>query len=477
MKSYVARSTRPAVLVLIAFIAGVVFAGGAAAELYVSNANVFDSISGRTNAGRTIVIKDGLIVSVIQDEEAKITQGSDVIDAKGRLVTPGFVDVHHHFSFILGDSVTPGGGVIARLSMEPDSITAYRKRFAAEYLSCGVTTVRGAGDDEHYVELMRAWMKPVPWAPDFYACGGALVSHEEGRIPYAGHAEVFDSAGADAKVRFYHSLGFKHVKLYWRLQEPDLLAALRAADDVGMTTFAHIDFHVVSIERALDLGVRNFEHAYTLYRDMFTPEQVVEIWVERTQKLLHGRKNAAFFVHAFEMINAVGPEDARMRRLISKMAGVGASLTPTLHVVAQPYGFSYFRSEPIGEFDDTSPLEDEIIQRGREGFKLLQGYVKYAYDCGLRLNLGTDCVDPGRAALSELLLLNEAGIPMPAVLQIATINGARTMGVADEIGSIEPGKKANLIIFDLNPLENSRHLLSGKTVIKDGEVWRDGNNF
>ena len=166
-----------------------------------------------------------------------------------------------------------------------------------------------------------------------------------------------------------------------------------------------------------------------------------------------------------------------MRQLISRMADLGASLTPTIHVLVRPYGLTYLRPAPMGVFDDTSALEEEIIQRGRDGFKLLQGYVKYAYDVGLRLNLGTDCVDPGAAALSELLLLHECGIPMPAVLQIATINGARSMGVADEVGSIEPGKKANLIIFDKNPLENPRYLISGKTVIKDGVVWRNVNNI
>ena len=69
-----------------------------------------------------------------------------------------------------------------------------------------------------------------------------------------------------------------------------------------------------------------------------------------------------------------------------------------------------------------------------------------------------------------MLLLNEAGIPMRDVLKIATINGARTLHLDSLYGSIEKGKRANLVMFDKDPLKDPKNLLSKITVIKDGEV-------
>lgn len=440
-------------------------------DLIITHASVFDSETGNVRPDQTILINGGRILAVMSQSEATRRLADKTIDAAGRFVTPGFIDVHHHTDTILGDSVTAGGGMIQNLSMHPDSIQAYRRRFAAAYMPYGVTTVREAGGDDRYLEMSRVWMTPVPWAPDFYPSGGALVSHEEGRTPYASHTEVMSPEAAAAKVREYHDLGFKYVKLYWRLREPELIAALETANELEMVPFAHIDFGVVSITRALELGVRDFEHAYTLVRDMFTEEEIGEIWTSQTQRMLQGRPDAAFFVQTFELMNAIGYNHRGMIELIDRMAELDASVTPTLHVFAQVYsGLTYFRSPPKGKFNDTSELEDEIIERGVAGFRIMQSYVWHMFHRGIRLNLGTDCLDPGRAALSELLLMHEAGIPIPAVLQIATINGARTMRIEDEVGTIAPGKRAHLIIFDESPFDDLNNLLSEKTVIKDGVV-------
>jgi imidazolonepropionase-like amidohydrolase len=69
-----------------------------------------------------------------------------------------------------------------------------------------------------------------------------------------------------------------------------------------------------------------------------------------------------------------------------------------------------------------------------------------------------------------MLLLHDAGIPMPGVFAIATLDSARDIGHAAEYGSIDVGKRADLVLFDRNPLTDPRSLIGGKTVIKDGVV-------
>jgi imidazolonepropionase-like amidohydrolase len=118
-----------------------------------------------------------------------------------------------------------------------------------------------------------------------------------------------------------------------------------------------------------------------------------------------------------------------------------------------------------------SGVDDAERRRAVEGYQIMSGYVRRFYEAGVRLNLGTDTPDPGKAALSEMLLLNQAGIPMVGVFRIATLNGAEEVGQASAVGTIEPGKRADLILFDQSPIDRPNNLLGGKTVIKSGVVW------
>ena len=86
--------------------------------------------------------------------------------------------------------------------------------------------------------------------------------------------------------------------------------------------------------------------------------------------------------------------------------------------------------------------------------------------------MGTDWPNGGRAFISEQLLLAEYGFPIPAILQMATINGATALGLQHKYGSIEKGKKANLLIWHKSPFDNHKNFLAGKTIIKDGIVFK-----
>ena len=141
---------------------------------------------------------------------------------------------------------------------------------------------------------------------------------------------------------------------------------------------------------------------------------------------------------------------------------------------AQRLGLAYFQSAPRDSTENTAVWTAQQRARTIAGYRVMASYVKRMYDAGIRLNLGTDAHDAGKAALSEMLLLHEAGIPMIGVFRIATLHTAQDIGHGSEYGSIEVGKRADLILFDANPLNNPGDLLGTKTVIKDGVVWADG---
>lgn len=444
--------------------------GAPVGDLVIENARVLDVRTGIVAPRQTVTVRGGIITAV-EAAGGRLPAGPR-LDARGRLLTPGLVEMHGHTgSLFEPDSVTPGGGTIKRLSMAPDSVAAYRRSLAEQYLPWGVTAVRDVGSSEADLPLLLAWSRRSAAAPDFFPVGGALVSHEEGRTPYAGHTVVRDPAEAAAKVRELHAAGIRDLKVYWRLREPELRAVLAEAARLGMTVTGHVDYGVVRIDRALALGLRQFEHAHTLSASAASEAEVAELR-RRLPSLLGGREEGAFFLIATEGWNVLGPDHVELGALLERMAAAGAGFTPTLHVMAEPLGLAWFRSRPLGDFDRTDHFTAEQRGRAVAGYRVMAGYVKRLHDRGVRVQLGTDTRDPGKAALSEMLLLHEAGIPMADVFRIATLNGAQGLGRDSLFGTVEPGRRANLVLWDGDPLADPRALLGGRTTVKDGAVWR-----
>jgi len=441
------------------------------ADLLVTDASLFDARSGKVTEGMSVVVAGGRIQAVGTRGEVGDVQAARVIRAEGRLLTPGLMDAHAHSAYLLATSFNPGGGGIADLDMDPDSIARYRRVLADAYLPWGVTVVRDAGTNEEHLPLQLAWMSRSPRAPDFLPSGAALVSHEEGRTPYPGHRVVADSAEAVAVVRRYREAGLGYVKLYWRLREPEFRAALAEGLALGMVPFAHVDFGVMSYDGALELGLRHFEHLSTLPVQRLGPRAMNDITLEVINQVLGGDRRGAFFMAVMEAFNQIGEGDAEMMALFRRMAEAGGSLTPTLHVLARPLGLSFLPPDPIGAFDDTSAWTPSQMERARKGFRVALSYLAALHGAGVQLAVGTDTVDPGPAVLSEILLLQEAGLPMSEVLRIATLGTAQVMERSRDYGSVEAGKRAHFVLFDENPLEGPAGLLGGKTVVKDGVVY------
>lgn len=427
-------------------------------DLVIKDASIFDSQSGTVLKNRTILVNAGIIEDITDSQNS--FSAKEIIEANGKLVTPGFIDTHIHPTDVFGDYAA------APEYLAEDSLEIYRKRLSDTYLPYGVTTAMIMGQPEKWLEPILNWSKnPSPSDIDIFTVGGALISKEP-RDPYIAHITVESPLAAKQKVLNYYNKGIRHIKLYWRLRKPEFEAAFKTADSLGMKVYGHIDQNVMFIDTTLQIGLRNYEHLLTL------DNSIINFQKEGDEFGLHMQEHypsstpgfAAIRLEMFRFIHEKKPAD--MDLLINKLAKNETSISTTIHLMAEQFGFSYFANQ-----SDTT-LTNAQFERSRENFRLFMAYGKDLFDKGVSLRIGTDCPDGGKAIQSEQLILFEHGYPISAILQISTINGAKALGIDNKHGSIEKGKKANLIVFDKNPFDDYTNFLSEKTVIKDGIIYK-----
>jgi hypothetical protein len=174
-------------------------------DLAITNAKVLDVKTGKITDRQTILILNGRIEDIASCSNSY--KSNETIDAKGKLVTPGFIDTHIHPTDVFGDYEN------APKFLVKDSLDFFRKQLSDEYLQHGTTTVLTMGQPENWLQSLTEWQKmPDPNYVDFYLCGGAFIS-KDNRVPYIGHTELVTPEKARQKIIDYHNLGLKHLKL------------------------------------------------------------------------------------------------------------------------------------------------------------------------------------------------------------------------------------------------------------------------
>ena len=424
-------------------------------QLVIVNASVFNTHSLQVEKNRSVFIKDGFIHNISETRPSDFAL-ENAIDANERILTPSFIDVHNHLNYVFGDTL---------LITEPENFQSARTQITEQYMPYGVTVVRSAGGREAHIPMEQSWLEHHPDYIDYYPTGGALVSLN---THFYNHTYVPNSTDVISKIRRYHKLGIRHIKVY-SLMSPDLLnAAIRTANELDMNIFGHIENKLVSIETAAELGLTNFEHVKTLFLEVIRKYE--SDGMDLSSLPPDDYENWRF--REYELFNFIGAKDPTMVILIDLFKENQMSLTPTIHIYAQPIGLTNSEVRIPLHRDNELNWSGEKLDRAKRGYQELASVVYQLYENGVILNTGSDTYDPGKTILSEMLLLNELGIPMNEVLKIASLNSARSINLSRLYGSIEIGKKAHLILFDKDPLVNPANLLSNKTIIKDGFVWK-----
>ncbi len=428
------------------------------AELKIINANILDVKAGKILTNKTILISNEKIAAITDDENHPSTK---TIDAKGKLVTPGFIDPHIHPTDVFGDYEK------APKNLPKGSLEFLRKKLSDEYLPFGTTTVMTMGQPETWLKDLLKWQKnPNSDNVDFIVCGGALIS-KDNRTPYIAHTEVTSPELAMQKMLEYYDLGIRHVKLYHRLKEPEFSSVIKMADSLNIKTYGHIgDFspEYLTINQTLEKGLKNYEHLALIPNSIITNdddwEKLDKQFKENFGELNNESKVIEFFLEQFRYIKE--NKEREMQVFIQKLIQNKAKFSTTLHRLYEQFEPTYFTKVK----DKT--LTKKQAKRCKENFAIMMKYVKQMHDLGIEIRLGSDMPNGGKVNLSELIILSKYGFTTAEIFKIASYNGAKAIGIENQVGNIEQGLKANLIIWSKNPFINPKNFVSEKNIIKNG---------
>ena len=201
-------------------------------------------------------------------------------------------------------------------------------------------------------ETINWQQNPSPNYPNLYITGSGIISDEE-REPYICHTEVRNLDEAREKVQEYDELGLKHLKLYWRLQEDEMKAVVAEAKKRKMNLYGHIDNGIVSIQKAMDLGVTNFEHYLSLPSSAINFDEHYGNLVEK-YKIKDPETTdeyIAMLILFFDYIKENTELDLKFTQLLDRLARENATLSTTIHLLGSVAGKTYFFTSiaPISE--------------------------------------------------------------------------------------------------------------------------------
>ena len=381
-------------------------------------ARTFDGLSEQIIEDGVVLVEDGRIVSVGAPQ--KPPPGAGVVDLGDATLLPGLIDAHVHL--VWSASAEPHE-VVQR---EGRALTALRcAKNARLHLRAGVTTVRDVGaTDGLSIDVARAVELGVLPGPRVIASGRAIAMT-------GGHGWFLgrEADGAEAvrhAVRSELKAGATCIKLmasggvYGHAEEPgspqltveEMHAGAEEAHKAGRKVAAHA-YSVEAIANALDAGVDSIEHGSFIDRDT-----------------------------------------------AGRMRASGTYLVPTMSV----YRAMSEKGPELRAPEYIRRKTAEVLEASRKAFRL-------ALEAGVPIAAGTDCGAPGHphgTLPEELRLMVESGASPIQALRFGTSAAADLLGLGDEVGSLEPGKRADLLAVDGDPTSEILALREVRLVVRDG---------
>ncbi|WP_444922384.1 amidohydrolase family protein [Microbulbifer sp. CnH-101-G] len=414
---------------------GVVFAEESKLEqVLLINASIVDVKSLKVDENQSILIKGDKIKRISSTKKLSRMRGASVVDLKGKFVIPGLIDAHVHHA------------------TDPDSwdnlsITTERLRYL---LRGGVTSVRDMGGDARALAYLKRQAEVDAIAsPDIYfsvIIGGEsffsdprTIASAKGRTP--GHTTwmraVDHNSDMDSIMLQAIGAGATGIKIYADVEAETVPLLANAAKRHGLKVWSHA---YIGPSKPLDIvnaGVETISHASDMSAQLVDN---FKAW---------RRKTAEFDDSTWEKMLQ---KDSYLD-LFGAMKEKGTILDATLTV-----------------FERRNDLNEKYRQLDQLSTQMTQ----FAYQSGITIAAGTDAFsdlenDTTPMIHHELkLLVDEIGMTPLEAIQAATLNAAKVIGIEGSVGSIEEGKKANMVVLSENPEKNIENSQAIAHVVKNG---------
>lgn len=420
----------------------------------LTHAKLIDGRGTPARDDQTVVIRDGRIAAVGASSAVAIPAGAQVLDLTGKSVLPGLVMLHEHLFMISRANTTA-----------PAHYTEMDFSFPRLYLACGLTTIRTGGSIEPYtdLDLRDRVAKGTIVGPKMFLTAPYL----EAAPAYAPILHPVDNADDAVRlVNFWADKGFTSFKCYMHLPRDIMRSTIEAAHKRGLKVTGHIG--AVTYREAAELGIDNLEHGFYASTDFIRgkkPDELPGPGPTGTSR---------------DELDVNSPEAAS---LIALLIEKHVALTSTLTVFeATVPGRPMLTARELDSFSAVS-RENYVrswarINATNDGravavWKKMLALEKKFFDAGGALVAGTDptgygATIAGHGSLRAIELLVEAGLTPVQAIQVASLNGARWLGVEKDIGSVEVGKAADLVIVAGDPAKNISDIRKTETVFKDG---------
>jgi imidazolonepropionase-like amidohydrolase len=359
----------------------------------------------------TVLVRDGRIEAVGPAASVRPTRGVTLVDGKGKTIVPGLWDMHAHASQV---------------------------DWAPVYLASGVTTIRDMGGEQGFLVAFRnAIDSGRAFGPRMLLAG--LVDGPGSRAFGTVWAATPDEGRQVA--RRYKADGFQEIKIY-SLVAPDVVEAIaEEAHALGLMVTGHVP-NGMNARSAVEAGFDQIAHM-PINGQPGSPavKELIQFFVEHKTAIDPTQSWGEFLQHPVATpIEAFQPGVTRLPPVLARM----------------------IRSTPGGNAEPAAARA-----------RLLQSLqnVRDAQRAGVPVVAGTDKGVPGFSVQREIELYVDGGMTPLEALQAATIVPARVMRLERETGTIEAGKRADLLVLDGNPLENIANIRRGVWVVANGKIY------